>query len=131
MIRKRKAPGAAGLGSPETERPLGARGGRNDQGSRPKRFARSVSHLLFQQLRTPFFKGIVLISYGVGKSEMGSSRGNLPWRVHHAEVGRSRRSSDRHRARQGLRRGVTLKFADGPKGMTLDSAHPVIMHGDV
>jgi hypothetical protein len=36
----------------------------------------------------------------------------------------------------GIERGknfgedVTLKFADGPKGVTLDSAKPVIMHGD-
>ena len=36
----------------------------------------------------------------------------------------------------GIERGknfeedVTLKFADGPKGVTLDSANPVIMHGD-
>jgi hypothetical protein len=38
--------------------------------------------------------------------------------------------------RIGIERGknfdedVTLKFADGPKGVTLDSANPVIMHGD-
>ena len=36
----------------------------------------------------------------------------------------------------GIERGknfeedVTLKFADGPKGVTLASANPVIMHGD-
>ncbi len=36
----------------------------------------------------------------------------------------------------GIKRGknfsedVTLKFADGPKGVTLASASPVIMHGD-
>lgn len=38
--------------------------------------------------------------------------------------------------RIGIERGknfqedVALKFADGPKGVTLDSANPVIMHGD-
>ena len=38
--------------------------------------------------------------------------------------------------RIGIERGknfdedVHLKFADGPKGVTLDSANPVIMHGD-
>jgi uncharacterized membrane protein len=36
----------------------------------------------------------------------------------------------------GIKRGknfdedVTLKFADGPKGVTFDSANPVIKHGD-
>jgi uncharacterized membrane protein len=36
----------------------------------------------------------------------------------------------------GIKRGknfdedVTLKFADGPKGVTIDSANPVIKHGD-
>jgi hypothetical protein len=36
----------------------------------------------------------------------------------------------------GIKRGknfdgdVTLKFADGPKGVTLDSASPIIKHGD-
>ena len=36
----------------------------------------------------------------------------------------------------GIERGknfdedVTLKFADGPEGVTLDSASPVIKHGD-